>query len=115
MTATRSKKRFLIIAAALAAGTLSASCERDKSQDRSVAQADKDRLVESRKEQQQARQDLRDAVRSGADKDEKEDLKNRVKEGQKAIVQDKKNLREQRLGSAQDQSEDKQGTKAPTE
>ncbi|HEY1267660.1 MAG TPA: hypothetical protein VGH16_10415 [Candidatus Binatia bacterium] len=115
MAVIRAKRIFSIIVASLALAALSASCDRDKSQDRSQAQADKDRLIESRKDQQQTRQDLRDAVKSGASKDEKQDLKNQVKEGQQAIVQDKKNIREQRLGSGQDQSEAKQGSQPPAE
>jgi septal ring factor EnvC (AmiA/AmiB activator) len=115
MVMIRARRIFSIIVASLALSVFSASCDREKSQERSQAQADKDRLVESRKAQQQTRQDLRDAVKSGASKDEKADLKNQVKEGQSAIVQDKKNIREQRLGSTQDQSETKQGANAPTE
>jgi len=115
MVVSRAKRVFSIIVALLALGACTASCEKEKSQERSDAQADKERLIQSRKEQQQTRGDLRDAVKSGASKEEIGDLKNQVKEGQKAIVQDKKNIREQRLGSTQDQSEAKQGTKPPAE
>ena len=115
MVVTRAKRVFSIIVASLAVGAFSASCEKEKSQERSDAQADKERVIESRKEQQQTRGELREAVKSGASKDETEELKNQVKEGQKVIVQDKKNIREQRLGSTQDQSEAKQGTKPPAE
>ena len=115
MVMSRAKKVFSIIVASLALGAFGASCEREKSPERSDAQADKGRLIESRKEQQQTRGDLREAVKSGASQNDIEDLKNQVKEGQKAIVQDKKNIREQRLGSTQDQSEAKQGTKPPAE
>ena len=115
MVVSRAKKVFSIIVASLALGAFSVSCEREKSPERSDAQADKARVIESRKEQQQTRGELRDAVKSGASKDDLEDLKNQVKEGQKGIVQDKKNIRDQRLGSTQDQSDAKQGTKPPTE
>ena len=110
MVVSRAKRVFSIIVVSLALGAFSASCEREKSQQGSDAQADKERLIDSRKEQQQTRGELRDAIKSGASKDEIQDLKNQVQEGQKAIVQDKKNIREQRLGSTQDQSEAKQGT-----
>ena len=75
------------------------------------AQTDKERLIESRKEQQQKRGELRDAVKSGASEEEIEQRKNQVTEGQKAIVQDKKEIREQKLGGAsKDQSETKPGS-----
>src|SRR5215470_18749611 len=116
MDVSRAKRGFSIIVVLLALGAFSASCGKDtpteKSPQTSDSQSDKERLIESRKEQQQTRGELRDAIKSGASKDEIEDLKNQVKEGQKAIVQDKKNIREQRLGSTQDQ---KEGTKPPTE
>ena len=115
MIVSATKRFVLIIVASLALGAFSASCEREKSPERSDAQADKERLIDSRKEQQQTRGELREAIKSGASKDEIQELKNQVKEGQKAIVQDKKDIREQRLGSTQDQSEAKQGTKPPTE
>jgi hypothetical protein len=116
MIASRAKRVFSIIVASLAVGAFSASCEKEtpteKSSQKSDAQADKERLIESRKEQQQTRGELREAVKSGASKEEIEQLKNQVKEGQKAIVQDKKEIREQRLGSTKDQSEAKEGTKS---
>jgi septal ring factor EnvC (AmiA/AmiB activator) len=115
MVLTRAKGVLSISVACLALGAFSASCEKEKSQERSEAQADKERLIESRKEQQQTRGDLRDAVKSGSSKEDLQDLKNQVKEGQKGIVQDKKNIREQRLGSTKDQSDANQGTKPPTE
>jgi DNA invertase Pin-like site-specific DNA recombinase len=55
---------------------------------------------------------LKDAVKSGASKEEVEKRKQQVKEGRKAIVQDKKEIREQKLGSTKDQSDAKQGTKS---
>jgi hypothetical protein len=55
---------------------------------------------------------LRGAVKSGASKEELEKRKQQVKEGQKGIVQDKKAIREQKLGSTNDQSDAKQGTKS---
>jgi hypothetical protein len=76
------------------------------------AQTDKERLIESRKEQQQKKGELREAVKSGASKDEIKPMQKQVKEGQKAIVQDKKDIREQKLGSTKDQSEAKQGSKS---
>jgi len=88
----------------LAVGAFSGSCGREKSPQTSDAQADKERLIESRKEQQQTRAELRDAIKSGASKEEIEELKNQVKEGQKAIVQDKKEIRQDRLQSLKDQS-----------
>jgi hypothetical protein len=69
-------------------------------------------VIESRKEQQQKRKELRDAVKSGASKEEIEKKKQQVKKGQKAIVQDKKEIREQKLGTTKDQSDAKQGTKS---
>src|SRR5262245_24494829 len=115
MVVSRAKRVFSIMVASLALGAFGASCEREKSPERSDAQADKAREIESRKEQQQTRGELRGAVKSVASKDEIGDMENQVKEGQKAIVQDKKNIRDQRLGSTQDQSDTKQGTKPPAE
>jgi hypothetical protein len=116
MVISRAKRVFSIIVASLAVGTFSASCEKEtpteKSSQKSDAQADKERLIESRKEQQQTRGELREAVKSGASKEEIEQLQKQVKEGQKAIVQDKKEIREQRLGSTKDQSEAKEDTKS---
>ena len=115
-------KRFLLtIVALLVAGMLTTSSfgadvsekgtATEQSPQKTDPQADKQRLIESRKEQQQKRGELRDAVKSGASKEEIEKRKNQVKKGQKAIVQDKKEIREDRLQSAKDQKETKQGTK----
>ena len=101
---SRAKRVFSIIVALLAVGAFSGSCGREKSPQTSDAQADKERLIESRKEQQQTRGELRDAIKSGASKEEIEELKNQVKEEQKAIVQDKKEIRQDRLQSLKDQS-----------
>jgi hypothetical protein len=116
MTVTRTKRFFLIIAA-LAAGVLSvpsfsAEVSEKTGSQKSDAQTDKERLIEDRKEQQQKRKELRDAVKSGASKEELEQRKKQVKEGQKAIVQDKKEIREQKLGTTKDQNDTKQGTKS---
>jgi hypothetical protein len=114
MIFSRTKRFFLIIVAALAAGLFSVpSFSADLSEKETKAQnvdpqTDKERVIESRKEQQQKRKELRDAVKSGARKQRKKG----VKEGQKAIVQDKKEIREQKLGSTKDQTEVKQGTKS---
>jgi hypothetical protein len=117
MIVRRTKSFFLIIVAALTAGVLSVPSfgadvsEKTESQ-KSDAQTDKERVIESRKEQQQKRKELRDAVKSGASKEDIEKRKQQVKEGQKAIVQDKKEIREQKLGTTKDQSDAKQGTKS---
>jgi hypothetical protein len=112
-------KRFLAASVvSLAIGALSISSfsadvsEKGTPPQKTDAQTDKERLIESRKEQQQKRGELRDAVKSGASKEEIEKRKQQVKEGQKAIVQDKKEIREQKLGSTKDQKEVKQGTKS---
>jgi hypothetical protein len=120
MTVTRTKRFFLIIAAALTAGVLSvpsfaADVTEKTGSQKSDAQTDKERVIESRKEQQQKRKELRDAVKSGASKEEIEKKKQQVKKGQKAIVQDKKEIREQKLGTTKDQSDAKQGTKPPAD
>jgi hypothetical protein len=118
MTVTRTKRFLSIIGAALVAGVLSVpSFSADVSEKETKAQkvdpqTDKERVIESRKEQQQKRKELRDAVKSGASKEELKQRKKGVKEGQKAIVQDKKEIREQKLGSTKDQKEVKQGTKS---
>jgi hypothetical protein len=117
MTVTRTKKFFLIIVAALTAGILSvpsfgADVSEKTGSQKSDAQTDKERVIESRKEQQQKRKELRDAVKSGASKEDIEKKKQQVKKGQKAIVQDKKEIREQKLGTTKDQSDAKQGTKS---
>ena len=114
MVISRAKRVFSVIVASLAVGIFSASCEKEtpteKSSQKSDAQADKERLIESRKEQQQTRGELREAVKSGASKEEIEQLQKQVKEGQKAIVQDKKDIRQDRLQSMKDANEVKQGT-----
>jgi hypothetical protein len=118
MTVTRTKKSFLIIAAVLAAGTLSLSSfgadvsEKGTQSQKVDPQTDKERLIEGRKEQQQKRNELRDAAKSGASKEELEKRKQQVKEGQKGTVQDKKEIREQKLGTTKDQSDAKQGTES---
>ena len=113
MIVSRTKRFLLIIAAFLAAGMLSVSsfgCGRDSP--KTEPQADKQRLIESREELNQKRGELRDAVKSGASEDELEKRKNQVKEGREAIIQDKKDIRTERLGSTKDQNEAKQGTKS---
>ena len=122
MIASQTKRFFLIIVASLAVGAFGESSfgadadvkgkTTEKSPQKTDPQTDKERLIEGRKEQQQKRGELRDAVKSGASKEEVEQLKSQVKEGQKAIVQDKKEIREQKLGSTKDQKEVKQGTKS---
>jgi hypothetical protein len=78
---------LLIIAAALAAGTLTVSSfgadvsEKAAQSQKVDPQAEKDRVIESRKEQQQKRNELRGAVKSGASKEELEQRKQEVKEG----------------------------------
>lgn len=105
----------------MAAGTLSVSSfgadvsEKGTQSQKVDPQTDKERLIESRKEQQQKRKELRNTVKSGATKEEVEQRKQQVKEGQKAIVQDKKEIRQQKLGSTKDQSDAKQGTKSSTD
>jgi hypothetical protein len=120
MIVSRTKRFFLIIAAVLTAGVLSvpsfaADVSEKTGSQKSDAQTDKERVIESRKEQQQKRKELRDAAKSGASKEELEQRKKDVKKGQKAIVQDKKEIREQKLGTTKDQSDAKQGTKSPAD
>ena len=114
--ASRSKKFFSITVAALTLGGFSASSfgadvsEKGTESQKVDPQSDKERLIESRKEQQQKKEELRDAVKSGASKDDIEQLQKQIKEGQKAIVQDKKEIRQDRLESLKDQ-----GTKSSQE
>jgi len=116
MIASRAKKLFLIIAATLTAWVLSVPSfgadvgEKGTESQKSDAQADKQRLINSRKEQQQKKTDLREAVKSGASKEEIQQRQKQIKEGQKAIVQDKKDIRQDRLQSTKDPNEVKQGT-----
>ena len=112
MIPSRTKRFFLTILALLAVGAFGASsCDKGTGSQKTDAQTDKERLIESRKEQQEKRGELRDAVKSGASEEEIEKRKNQVTEGQKAIVQDKKEIREQKLGEAsKDQSETKPGS-----
>jgi hypothetical protein len=118
MIASGTKKFFLIMGALFAACVVSVTSfgadvsEKTTKSQKTDPQTDKERLIEGRKEQQQKRGELREAVKSGASKEEVEQLKSQVKEGQKAIVQDKKKIREQKLGSTKNQSEAKQGTKS---
>jgi hypothetical protein len=112
MIISRTKRFFLTILALLAVGAFGASsCDKGTAPQKTDAQTDKERLIESRKEQQEKRGELRDAVKSGASEEEIKQLQKGVKEGQKAIVQDKKEIREQQLGGAsKDQSETKPGS-----
>ena len=112
MIVSRTKRFFLIIVASLSLGAFGASsCDKGMAPQKTDAQTDKERLIESRKEQQERRGELRDAVKSGASEEEIEKRKSQVTEGQKAIVQDKKEIREQKLGGAsKDQSETKPGS-----
>ena len=106
MALSRAKRFFVVIVASLAVGTFTAcgkGTPTEKSPQTSDAQADKQRLIESRKEQQQTREELREAVKSGASNEEIGQLQTQVKEGQKAIVQDKKEIRQDRLDSLKDQ------------
>jgi hypothetical protein len=117
MIISRTKRFFLISVASLAVSGFSVSSfgadvsEKGTQSQKVDSQTDKERVIESRKEQQQKRKDLRDAVKSGASKEDIEKQKQQVKEGQKAIVQDKKEIREQKVGGAsKDQSETKPGS-----
>ena len=118
MIVSRTKRFFSIAIVALAAGALSAplfaadSSEKATGSQKSDAQTDKDRLIENRKAQQQKKSELRDAVKSGASKEEIEQRRKDIKQGKKETVQDKKQIREQKLGSTKDQKEVKQGTKS---
>jgi hypothetical protein len=117
MIFSRTKRFFLIIVAALGTGlfsvpSFSAEVNEKTGSQKSDSQTDKERVIESRKEQQQKRKELRDAVKSGASKEEIEKKKQQVKKGQKGIVQDKKEIREQKLGTTKDQSDTKKSTKS---
>src|SRR5262245_66023719 len=94
MIESRAIRVCFVIIASLSLGAFGASsCDKGTAPQTTDAQTDKERLIESRKEQQEKRGELRDAVKSGASEDEIEQLKNQVKEGQKAIVQDRKSTR----------------------
>jgi len=112
MIVSRTKRFLLITVASLSLAAFGASsCDKGTAPQKTDAQTDKERLIESRKEQQEKRGELRDAVRSGASEEEIEKRKSQVTEGQKAIIQDKKEIREQKLGGAsKDQSETKPGS-----
>jgi hypothetical protein len=118
MVVSRGKKFLMIAVIALAVSALSVPSfgadvsEKGTTSQKVDPQTDKERLIESRKQQQQKKGELREAVKSGASKDEIKPMQKQVKEGQKAIVQDKKEIREQKLGSTKDQGEAKQGTKS---
>src|SRR5215470_20440243 len=107
MDVSRAKRGFSIIVVLLALGAFSASCGKDtpteKSPQTSDSQSDKERLIESRKEQQQTRGELRDAIKSGASTEKIEQLQKQVKEGREAIIQDKKDIRQDRLETLKDQ------------
>ena len=112
MVAIRARRFLVVIIASLSLGAFGASsCDKGTAPQKTDAQTDKERLIESRKEQQEKRGELRDAVKSGASEEEIKQLQKGIKEGQKAIVQDKKEIREQKLGGAsKDQSETKPGS-----
>ena len=113
MVVSRARRFLFVIIASLSLGAFGASsCDKGTAPQKTDAQTDKERLIESRKEQQQKRGELRDAVKSGASEEEIEKRKSQVTEGQKAIVQDKKEIREQKLESTKDQKEAKQDTKS---
>ena len=112
MVAIRASRFLVVIIASLSLAAFGASsCDKGTAPQKTDAQTDKERLIESRKEQQEKRGELRDAVKSGASEEEIKQLQKGIKEGQKAIVQDKKEIREQKLGGAStDQSETKPGS-----
>jgi Skp family chaperone for outer membrane proteins len=88
MIIARTKRFFLIIVAVLAAGlfslpSFSAEVSEKTGSQKSDAQTDKERLIESRKEQQQKRKELRDSVKSGASKEELEQRKKGLKKDRK--------------------------------
>src|SRR6516225_6824455 len=105
MIASRAKRVFVIIVTLLVAGAFSACKETgtENSSQKVDPQADQQRLIDSRKELNQTRGELRDAVKSGESKEEIERLQKQVQQGKKDIGQD-------RLESAKDQNEAKQGT-----
>lgn len=113
MVASRAKRFFVVIVVSLAVGAFRApsfgadadikGTATEKSPQKIDPQADKDRLIESRKEQQQKKGELRDAVKGGASKEEIEQRQKDIKQGKKGIVQDKKQIREDRLDSLKDQ------------
>src|SRR5262245_59021104 len=114
MVVSRARRFLFVIIAALSLAAFGASsCDKGTAPQKTDAQTDKDRLIESRKEQQQKRGELRDAVKSGASKDEIQQKQKGVKEGQKAIVQDKKQIRKDRVQSTKDQKAAKQGAQSP--
>jgi len=113
MIASRAKRGFLIIVTSLAAAGAFSACKgtgTENSPQKVDPQADQQRLIDSRKELNQTRGELRDAVKSGESKEEIERLQKQVQQGRKDIVQDKKDIRQDRLESAKDQNEAKQGT-----
>ena len=112
MIESRARRLLFVIIASLSLGAFGASsCDKGTAPQKTDAQTDKERLIESRKEQQEKRGELRDAVKSGASEEEIKQLQKGIKEGQKAIVQDKKEIREQKLGGGStDQSETKPGS-----
>ena len=118
MVVSRGKKLLIISVTALAVGALGVPSfgadvsEKGTTSQKVEPQADKQRLIESRKEQQQKKGELREAVKSGASKEEINQRQEQIKEGQKAIVRDKKDIRERKLGPTKDQSEAQQGTKS---
>src|SRR6516225_2736837 len=106
MIASRAKRVFLIIVTSLAAAGAFSACKgtgTENSSQKVDPQADQQRLIDSRKELNQTRGELRDAVKSGESKEEIERLQKQVQQGKKDIGQD-------RLESAKDQNEAKQGT-----
>jgi hypothetical protein len=113
MVAGRATRFLFVIIASLSLGAFGASsCDKGTAPQKTDTQTDKERVIESRKEQQEKREELRDAVKSGASEEEIEKRKSQVTEGQKTIVQDKKEIREQKLGTTKDQNDAKQGTKS---
>ena len=105
MIESRARRFLFVIIASLSLGAFGASsCDKGTAPQKTDAQTDKERLIESRKEHQEKRGELRDAVKSGASEEEIKQLQKNVKEGQKAIVQDKKDIREDRLGTGKDET-----------
>ena len=91
MIESRARRFLFVIIASLSLGAFGASsCDKGTAPQKTDAQTDKERLIESRKEQQEKRGELRDAVKSGASEEKSRNGKAKLRKDRKQSSRTKK-------------------------
>src|SRR5262245_55810677 len=84
MIESRARRFLFVIIASLSLGAFGASsCDKGTAPQKTDAQTDKERLIESRKEQQEKRGELRDAVKWGGSEEERGQGTSQVRKDEK--------------------------------